>query len=435
MAYQPFKVCKFNAGGLDIHKNKIQACVQLTDRKTLEVTQHTKVFSALNSDLEAMCKWLESYECKDVALESTGKYWIPVTNILEDHGIKYKLCHPKYVKAVAAHKTDKIDAGFIASLNACDMCGPGSVVLPKDERHRRYLARRYWKLGNNITAEKNRYQNCLSVSNIGIASVFSDPFGKSAQVVTDEILHNDTVQDEKILSLVSKNCKNRDKILDAVHGSKITPDDKFLIGDIKDHINQLKSHRNSVLAEILTSLKDRIDIIVRLTQIPGIEIIAAVLIVCEIGLNMSFWKDARQFTSWAGVTPRNNESAGKKKSTRITKAGLYLKPVLVQCALAAIKEKKGYFGIKYRRIKKRRGHKKAIIAICRMMLICIYHMIKDGSDFRPHDYDELMNPKPKKSKVSMPVDDAVTLLIEKGYTVIRPETPPRNPEILPSTAA
>jgi hypothetical protein len=309
------------------------------------------------------------------------------------------------------------------------------VVLPKDERHRRYLARRYWKLGNNITAEKNRYQNCLSVSNIGIASVFSDPFGKSAQAVTDEILHNDTVQDEKILSLVSKNCKNRDKILDAVHGSKITPDDKFLIGDIKDHINQLKSHRNSVLAEILNSLKDRIDIIVRLTQIPGIEIIAAVLIVCEIGLNMSFWKDARQFTSWAGVTPRNNESAGKKKSTRITKAGLYLKPVLVQCALAAIKEKKGYFGIKYRRIKKRRGHKKAIIAICRMMLICIYHMIKDGSDFRPHDYDELMNPKPKKSKVSMPVDDAVTLLIEKGYTVIRPETPPRNPEILPSTAA
>ena len=109
--------------------------------------------------------------------------------------------------------------------------------------------------------------------------------------------------------------------------------------------------------------------------------------------------------------------------------------MLVQCALAAIKEKKGYFGIKYRRINKRRGHKKAIIAICRMMLICIYHMIKDGSDFRPHDYDELMNPKPKKSKVSMPVDDVVTFLIEKGYTVIRPETPPRNPEILPSTAA
>lgn len=434
MAYKPFKICKFNCGGLDVHKTKIQTAVQITDPKSLEAVQHNRSFGSLNSDLEEMCKWLESLGCKDVAMESTGKYWIPVANILEDHGIVYKLVHPKYVKAVAAHKTDKIDAGFIASLNACDLCGPGPVVFEKKPRYTRYLGRRYWKLGNLITAEKNRYQNCLTTSNIGVASVFSDSFGKSAQAVMQEILHNDSVQDEKILKLVSNKCKKKDKVLDAIHGSKITPDDKFLINDISVHINELTRHRDSVLTEILTCLKDSMDLIIRLTQIPGFQLISAVLIICEIGLNMSFWDDARKFTSWAGLTPRNHESNGKKKSTRITKAGLYLKPLLVQCALAATKEKNGYFGIKYRRIKKRRGHKKAIIAICRMMLICIYHMIKDGSDFHPQDYDELMSPKTRKSKDSLTVEGAIKFLIENGYSVKPTEPPPRNPVQLPSTA-
>jgi len=435
MAYQPFKICKFICGGLDVHKTKIQATVQITDPKSLEVAQHTRSFGALNSDLEEMCSWLESFGCKEIAMESTGKYWIPVANILEDHGISYKLVHPKYVKAVAAHKTDKIDAGFIASLFACDMCGPGSVVFGKKERYIRYLSRRYWKLGNLITAEKNRYQNCMTTSNIGIASVFSDPFGKSAQAVMNEILHNDCVQDEQILKLVSKKCKNKDKILNAIHGSKITPDDKFLINDINVHLNELKDHRASVLTEILTWLKDKTELLVRLTKIPGIEIISAVLIICEIGLDMSFWNNARQLTSWAGLTPRKNQSNGKKKSTRITKAGLYLKPLLVQCALAAAKEKNGYFGIKYRRIKKRRGHKKAIIAICRMMLICIYHMIQDGSEFKPHDYEELMNPKPKKSKGITTVEEAIKFLLDSGYSVVLTEPPPRNPVHSPPTAA
>lgn len=434
MAYTPFKVVKLTCGGLDIHKNKIQATVQLTDLKSSEVTQYTKVFGTLNNELEDMCKWLITYGCYDVAMESTGKYWIPVANILEDHKISFKLVHPKYVKAVAAHKTDKIDAGFIASLNACDMCGPGSVVFPKIQRFIRFLARRYWKLGNLITAEKNRYQNCMTTANLGIGSVFADPFGKSAQAVMDELLCNEIVSDEKILKLVHKNCKNKDKILDAVHGSKLTADDKFLINDISCHINELRDHRESILSAIVCRLKDHIETVIRLTQIAGIQIISALLIICEIGLDMSFWTNARQFTSWCGVTPRNNESAGKKKSTRITSAGLYLKPLLVQCALAAVKDKNGYFGIKYRRIKKRRGHKKAIIAICRMMLICIYHMIKDKSDFLPSDYDELMTPKPKKSK-ELTIEGAIKLLSENGFSVTHLTDSSRNPVLTPSTAA
>ena len=430
----PFKIVRFVCGGLDVHKDKIQATVQITDRNTFEITQHTKEFTSLNPSLDSMCKWFLEYGCNDVAMESTGKYWIPVANKLEEHDIAFKLVHPKYVKAVANHKTDKIDAGFIASLHACDMDGPGSVILPVKFRFLRFLARRYWKLGSILTAEKNRYQNCLTVSNIGLASVFSDPFGKSAQAVMGELLDNDSVSDEKLLSLIHKNCKNKDKILDAVHGSKLTPDDKFLINDINEHIHELTDHRNSVLAEIVTRLRDSIEKVILITQIPGIQVISALLIICEIGLDMSFWRDARQFSSWAGVTPRNNESANKKKSTRITKAGLYLKPLLVQCALAAVKDKKGYFGIKYRRIRKRRGHKKAIIAICRMMLICIYHMLKDNSDFKPSDYDELMNPKPKKPK-DLTIEGAIKLLTENGYSINLSIESFRNHVPIPSTAA
>ena len=250
----------------------------------------------------------------------------------------------------------------------------------------------------------------------------------------DEILNNDSVQDEVILKLVHKNCKNKDKILDAVHGSKITPDDKFLLNDISGHINELTGHRESILSAITCRLEEQLSLIIRLTSIPGIRLIAALLIVCEIGFNMTFWKDARQFVAWAGLTPRNNESNGKKKSTRITKAGLYLKPLLVQCALAATKEKNGYFGIKYRRIKKRRGHKKAIIAICRMMLISIYHMIRDNKDFEPSDFQELMNPKPKKSK-EQTIEGAIKLLSENGYSVTPLTESFRNQVLPPPIAA
>nr|MCR5449117.1 transposase [Solobacterium sp.] len=128
------------------------------------------------------------------------------------------------------------------------------------------------------------------------------------------------------------------------------------------------------------------------------------------------WEDARHLCSWAGLTPGNNESANKKKSTRITKAGQYLKPLLVQCALSAIKDPNGYFGIKYRRINKRRGHKKAIIAIARMMLICIYHMILTGESFNPSDYDELMNPKPRKSR-DLTIESAVEFLKSSGTDI------------------
>ena len=418
MASNLFKIVRFRCGGIDVHKNLVVCAASETDFKTYETTFYTSQYTCFNDDLDKMCKWFEEHGVKEVAMESTGKYWIPVTNKLEEHHIKFTLVHPKYVKAASGQKNDKADARFICSMFAYDMAGLGSVILPKVFRENRDLARRYWKLGYCVSSEKCRLQNCMTMSNLSLDSVFTDPFGKSAQAVMQELLSNRAVDDQKILSLVHGRCKNKDKLLDAIHGSNITPDQHFKMADITQHLNELEEHRDAVFGEILVRLEPYMDSIILLTSIPGIQLTSAVLIVSEIGTDMSFWKTGRQLSAWAGLTPNNDQSHNKKKSTRITKAGTYLKPLMVQCALAAIKCKgdKGYFAIKYCRIKKRRGHKKAIVAIARMMMISIYHVLKDHIEFKPSDYDELINPKPKKAK-EFSESDAINLLKSHGYDV------------------
>ncbi len=416
MAYQMFKIIRFHCGGIDIHKNLFVVSVSETNPTTLETRYETQSFSGFNCDLDAMCKWILDHGVNDVAMESTGKYWIPVANKLEEYGIKFKLVHPKYVKAVSGQKNDKADSRFICSMHACDLTGPGSVVFSQSQRDDRDLSRRFWKLGHELTSEKNRLQNCMTVSNLALDSVFSDPLGKSAQAVMNEVLNCEVLNDDKILSLVHSRCKNKDKVLAAVHGSKISPDQRFKMADISRHITELEAHRDSILAQLLVRLGDKMDQILKLTTVPGISVLSAILIVAEIGMDMSFWKDARQLASWAGMTPRNDQSHGKKKSTRISKSGLYLKPLLVQCALAAIKNPKGYFGIKYRRIKKRRGHKKAVIAIARMILINVYHILKNDTEWKPSDYDRVMSPASKKVK-KLTAEDHISALRDLGYDV------------------
>lgn len=434
MSNQLFDIVRFKCAGIDIHKNYFVVTVSVTDRTTLLTTYHTKEFHGFNSELDEMCAFLKSYDVDDVCMESTGKYWIPVVKKLEANNIRFRLVHPKYVKAVYGHKTDKADSKFICRMYACDMCGPGSVILPEKYRETRDLARRYWILGYDLTSEKNRYQNCLTVSNLPLDAIFSDTLGKSAQAVMSEILAGHEKDETRILSVVSSRCKNKGKIMDAIRGSNISPDQRFKITDIRSHMDELEQHRDHVFAQIITNLSDDMENIIFLTSIPGISVSSAVLIVSEIGMNMDFWKDGRNLTAWAGLTPRNDQSHGKKKSTRITKAGTYLKPLLVQCALAATKQKDGYFARKYNRIRRRRGHKKAVLAIARMILISVYNILKKKEEFKPSDYEDVMNPSKKAKKVSE--HDAIRVLENLGYNIdqiTRTITPVSSPVVFPTT--
>ena len=434
MSNQLFDIVRFKCAGIDIHKNYFVVTVSVTDRTTLLTTCRTQEFHGFNSELDQMCDFLRSYGVDDVCMESTGKYWIPVVKKLEANNIRFRLVHPKYVKAVYGHKTDKADSKFICRMYACDMCGPGSVILPEKYRETRDLARRYWILGYDLTSEKNRYQNCLTVSNLPLDAIFSDTLGKSAQAVMNEILAGHEKDETRILSVVSSRCKNKGKIMDAIRGSNISPDQRFKITDIRSHMDELEQHRDHVFAQIITNLSDDMENIIFLTSIPGISVSSAVLIVSEIGMNMDFWKDGRNLTAWVGLTPRNDQSHGKKKSTRITKAGTYLKPLLVQCALAATKQKDGYFARKYNRIRRRRGHKKAVLAIARMILISVYNILKKKEEFKPSDYEDVMNPSKKAKKVSE--HDAIRVLESLGYNIdqiTRTITPVSSPVVFPTT--
>lgn len=413
-----FKIVRFNCCGMDVHKDIIVATIGITDRKSLITEYHQESFTTLNSDLYRLCDWLDSYKCKEVCMESTGKYWIPIFNVLEDKGIKITLAHPKYTKAIKGKKTDKKDSKWICGLYKHDMV-KGSFIPPKAIRALREIARYYRKLVGMDSSESNRYQNCMTVSNLGIGSIFTDVSGKSASRVMKAIVEAediDKLSDEDILKLLHSNCKKKDKVLDAIRGAHLESDTRFKISEISKHKEELAAHIQACLSEMFKRAQPFLNQFLHITEITGISLISAILIISEIGVDMSVWENARQLCCWAGLTPTNNESAGKKKSVRISKAGQYLKPLLVQCALAAIKDPKGYFGIKYRRIKKRRGHKKAIIAIARMMLICIYHMILTGESFKPSDYEELMNPKPKKFK-ELTVSNAIEFLKENGVDI------------------
>lgn len=408
------KIVRFNCCGMDVHKNIVVATIGITDRKTNITEYIQQSFSTLNSDLYHLKDWLKSHHCLEVCMESTGKYWIPIFNILEDE-INVHLTHPKYVKAIKGKKTDKKDSKWICDLFKHDLI-KFSFIPPKEIRELREIARYRYKLVCMRSAERNRYQNCMTVSNIGLASVISDPFGKTASNIMKEVMRSNVIDDDKILKLIHRNCKNKDKILDSLHGYNIESDQRFKMEKSLNHMEYLDQMIASCEVELIKRAYPLRNSFQHITQIKGINALSAILIISEIGIDMSQFESDKQLVSWAGLSPASNESAGKKKSVRISKAGQYLKPLLVQCALSTIKDKSSYFGRKYSRIKKRRGHKKAIIAIARMMLVSIYHMIRTGEGFHPTDYESFMNPEPITIQ-SLTIEKALNFLKQSGIDI------------------
>jgi transposase len=346
-----------------------------------------------------------------------------VFNILEEANIRVLLTHPKYVRAIKGQKTDKKDSKWIADLFKCDFVR-SSFIPPKEFRAMREIGRYRFKAVAMRTSERNRYQNCMTVPNIGLASVLTDPFGKSAQNIMNYALKSEVFDNEQIKKLLLKTAKKKEaKVCEAMQGFRIEPDQRFKMNEANAHMQYLDGLIQRTEIELFVRVKPYWDIVERLSQqIPGVSELSAALIISEIGVDMSVFESAKHLTSWAGLVPTNNESAGKKKSVRISKAGQFLKPLLVQCALAAVKSKKEpYFANKYHALKQRRGHKKAIIAIARMMLTCIYHMILKSEDFKPSDYAELNAPKPHKVVLTDAV--AIAFLAAQGYDVSSLVTP------------
>ena len=283
--------------GMDVHKNIIVATIGITDKKTRITEYIQETFSTLNPDLLNLKQWLINHKCFDACMESTGKYWIPIFNILEDE-INIYLTHPKYVKAIKGKKTDKKDSKWICDLFKHDLI-KFSFILPKEIRALREISRYRYKLVGMRSSERNRYQNCMTVSNIGIGSVFSDPFGKSAKAIMKEVLESDVIEDKKILKCIHGSCKNKDKILDSIKHCHIETDQRFKMNESMTHMEELQVHINNCEIEMIKRASPMFDQFMHITQLPGINTLSAILIISEIGVDMKQFESDKQLACWA----------------------------------------------------------------------------------------------------------------------------------------
>ena len=399
--------------GMDVHKSFVVACIATTNDHGV-TNYKSKRFSTFTGDLRRCADWLSENNCKDVCMESTGKYWIPIYNILE-HTCNIVLAHPKYVKAIRGKKTDKRDAKWIADIFKHDLVS-GSFIPPADIRQLRDLVRYHWKLTNFNVGEKNRAQNCLTVSNIKLDDVFSDVFGKAASAITTRLLESNEPFDVK--PYLTKNIKKPIEQIQAAVDGEMCAEQAEKLRIIRSHMDSLELCKLNLESLILSTAEKYIPQLNLVMTAPGIQSFAAIGIISEIGVDMSVFPTSKHLCSWAGLTPQNNESAGKKKTTRISRAGAYIKPLLVQCALCAIRTKQfPEVRNRYLALKKRRGHKKAIIAIARMLLTAIYNILKWNEVYNSELYRKADRP-PAHREVS--VEEAVFILQRQGYLVTAP---------------
>ena len=403
--------------GMDVHKSFIVACVAVTDEHS-HTEHHIKRFSTFTGDLRRLASWLASYDCRDVCMESSGKYWIPVFNALEKT-CNVCLTHPKYVKAIKGKKTDKKDAKWISELFKCDLVR-SSFIPPPNIRQLRDLCRYYVKLTSFVSSEKNRAQNCLTMCNFKLDDVFTDVFGKSATRVLDALLEHGNGNFE-LDGLLSAKCKSSPEKVRAALDGELNPMQTEKLSLIRQHMNDLNSLKASLetlIYNLAAKYKPQIDL---LLTVPGISTqLTAIRIVAEIGADMSVFETAKQLTSWAGLTPQNQESAGKKKTTRIGRAGAYLKPLLVQIALNCGKSNKcPELKNKYLDLKKRRGGKKAAIAIARKLLTAIWHILSKNETYNAELYRQADKPPVARELTTA---QAVAFLRSRGFMIVDVET-------------
>lgn len=404
--------------GVDVHKTFLVGTI-ISTTNGVQPHYQKKRFSTYNSDLHRFADWLHAKNCTDVCMESTGKYWVPVFNILEERRIRVTIANPKWVKAVKGNKDDTKDSKWIGDLFRLGLV-PGSFVPPKKIRILREFTRYRYKLVSMKSSEKNRFQNAFTVCNVALDSVVSDMFGKSATAITDYLISEDSFNPEYCVSLLQRSLKKKsDSVLESIEGYSITDEQKLRMRIVRSHLDYITDTIVQVDSAIDAMVAEFESTISLLRTIPGVDRNSAITIISEIGNDMSQFVSSKRLCCWAGLTPGNNESAGKKKSVRITRAGVYLKPALVQVAHAAVKATdNSYYRLKFEQISKRRGKKRAIIAIARMILTAISQMMTTGEVWNPTDLFKVDMPESlKERQLSKAVMQATKFLEKQGFTV------------------
>lgn len=396
--------------GIDVHKSIIVATVRGSG-----LSQETRTFDGFTASIEALRDWLRECQVSHVAMESTGVYWKPIYNILEAD-FEILLVNARHIKHVPGHKTDKKDSAWIAKLLLSGLLkGSRSAIRfipPKPTRELRDLTRYKRKLIEQVSSEKNRIQKILEDANIKLSSVVSDMSGATATKIVDAMISGQ----EDIAELVKYRHARMQSSPEALAASlkgNLSDHHRFMLRMIKASMadkEKLIEKLDEQIAQHLKTHEMELDA-ERLTSIPGVGKEGAAYLLAELGNDMSEFPNEQHLASWAGMSPGNHESAGKKKSSRTTHGNKYLKSLLVQCAWAATRTKHTYLRSKYESLVARRGKKRALIAVGHKILIAAYFILKDKTEYQELGYDYLSNLK-KDKQIQRHLDKLKALGVE-----------------------
>jgi transposase len=373
--------------GLDVHKDTVVGCVRImADGKA---KRECRTFATTTEQLMELRGWLAECRCTHVAMEATGVYWMPVFRILDEGEFELILANAAHIKNVPGRKTDMNDATWLADLLACGLI-KASFVPHEEMQELRGLTRTRKQLVREQTRHVQRIDKTLTEANIKLSSVLSDIMGVSGRRMIEAMITG-VRQPRQLAELAGKQIKATPKELyDALHG-RLTDHHRFLL---ELHLKQWDS-LDGTIRKLDLEIDQRIRradaqagagqppfraLIELLTTVPGVSTVAAPAILSEIGPDMSRFPTAGHLVAWAGLCPGKNESAGKRKPSRLRKGAPWLKTMLVQCAWAAKRKKDSYYRAQFFRLQSRRGPQKAICAVAASILTAIYNILKSGTE-------------------------------------------------------
>ncbi len=360
--------------GLDVHKRSITACLITPEGRKM------RTFGTMTEDLLELADWLTKEGCTHVAMESTGVYWKPAYNLLEGLGMDLLVVNARHIKAVPGRKTDVADAEWIADLLRHGLLR-GSFIPDKDQRELRELVRYRQSLIRERAAEANRIQKVLEGANIKLGSVASDILGKSGRSILKAIISG-TDDPSLLADMAQGRLKNKMAELKRALRGLLGEHQRMLLSTQMRHIEFLDQEIEGLSEEIKKRMHSFEEAIERVDEIPGIGRRVAEQVLAETGLNMERFPTDAHITSWAGVAPGNNESAGKRKSGKSNKGNKWLKATLIEAANATSRSKDTYLSAQYHRLAARRGKKRAALAVAHTILVIIYHMLKKGTSYQ-----------------------------------------------------
>ena len=363
--------------GLDVHATNVVACVRIATPGA--VTYEYRTTPTTTRGLLELADWLTAHACTHVVLESTGVYWKPVWHILNGH-FSLTLANAMHVRNVPGRKSDKNDATWLADLLAMGLIR-GSFVPPASVQALRDLTRTRKQFVRELARHTQRIQKTLEDANVKLTEAISDVLGVSGRAMLNALIAGET-DPERLADLANGRLKaSRTQLVDVRHG-RVTAHHRFMLQLHLTQIEALETALSNLEAHIHDALEPFRAAVRLLTTMPGLSDTAAAVIIAEIGTEMATFPSAGHLVSWAGLCPRLDESAGKRRSTRTRASAPWLKTTLVQTAWAASRKKKSYFHAQFLRLKSRRGPKKAIMAVAASMLTDVYYMLRDGVEFR-----------------------------------------------------